>query len=173
MMREADILVALQRLEHAHRSQTPERLATYVEALQRNHVTPGQLGDAVNTALDRCDRFPSISELLRYARPEATNMPRRDGDDGHEDPLTTLEREIEVQNAWLRQFANRHDDYGQRMARLAIERASQKVNDRLAARGQSPRFVAPGVEVFGSDDRASRAAPVKDILSGWMARDEP
>lgn len=174
MMPERDILVALQRLEHAHRSQSPERLAVYVEGIQRHRITPGQLGDAVNTALDRCDRFPALSELLRYARPESVNMPRRDGDEGGEDPIAGLEREIDVQNAWLRRFAQKGDEYGQRMARLAIERASAKVNDRSAARGAGPRYVAVGVEVFGSESpaRRGRATSLEDSMAGWTVEEE-
>lgn len=174
MMSERDILVALQRLEHAHRPQSPERLAVYVEGIQRHRVTPGQLGDAVNTAIDRCDRFPALSELLRYARPEAVNMPRRDGEEGGVDPIVLLERDVEVQNAWLRRFAQKGDEYGQRMARLAIERASRKMNDRLEARGQGPRYVAVGVEVFGSDTapRAKRAVSLEDSMAGWTVEED-
>lgn len=165
-MNDSQILMFLHQLEVAFRPQSPERLSLYRDVIVKRKVTAEQLGDGVLAAIEKCDRFPSVAELLRFARPEAVNMPRRDGDGESVDPIAVLEREIEVQNGWLRHFAQKGDEYGQRMARLAIERASKKVNDRLAARGRGPRYVAPGVEVFG-DARSETNRPVRPDFGDW------
>lgn len=165
-MNDTQIFSMLHKLEVAFRPQSPERLSLYRDVIVKKQITAEQLGDAIITAIERCDYFPSMSDLIKFARPEAVNMPRRDGEPAHEDPITTLEREIATQNAWLREFTRKGDEYGQRMARLAIERASRKVNDRLEARGMPTRHVAPGVEVFG-EERSGHTYPTRASFGDW------
>lgn len=159
MMSQNEILAMLNRLEVHFRPQSPERLASYVEVLLRNKVTAGQLGDAVNAALDKCDNFPSAAALMRFARPEAVNQPRRDAA-GVNDLADEFDREEMALRMWKRRFVEK-GAYGE------ADRVQRRIDDigkRRASRGLTTKL--PG-EVQNFDGTPVGGTPERD----WCVAD--
>lgn len=147
----SEILDALGKVEYASKSIHPDKKALYADVFEEERLTVGQLGDMVRGCVKRLkfSAFPTPAFLLECARPPAINAPSGDGHES-KDPIIWLENEVDVQTRWARHFEERGNDYGARMARLAIERAHTAVNSRLNERGLPARYTASGAEDFGA-----------------------
>lgn len=150
-MRRQDILVALHQLEIAFRRMPPDKIALYADVLEKKQITETELQRGILGCVESYEHFPSLSQILLQARPVTINAPRLDAEKDT-DAISLLEAEITVQTGWLRRFEAKGDEYHSRMARLAIERAQEKINNRLRERGLGTRYVAVGVEEFGADE---------------------
>lgn len=169
-----DVLDALDKLERATRSIPPDKKALFADAIESEKLTRAQLGDAVMTCVKRSKNtfFPAVGAILEAARPPGVNAPPSEGHKSA-DPIVALEREIEVQTAWMRKHEDRLNDFGVRMARKAIERAQDHINRRLQERGISKRYVGVGVEDFGASDLVGAPArTTQGDIDDWLHNSE-
>jgi hypothetical protein len=91
----------------------------------------------------------------------------------HFDPVKGLEWELVAQNAALRAHESRLNDYGARMARIEIERIQEAINRRLISRGQAPRYVGVGVEIFGQEQLPLQPTrPMQNDFHDWNHESE-
>lgn len=168
----SEILVLLNRIEDATRPAPPAKFALFADFLVKDRITGGELADALRGALRewRSACFPPLPKILEWARPSATNQPRRDEPTREFDPIAHMEREIDIHTQWLRKFELRGDDYHAKCARADIARLQDRINARRESQGRGPQYVGVGVEDFSGRSEANR--PVQADFRDWTRNDE-
>lgn len=164
-----EIIDGIGKIEMATRSIHVERKAMVADAMERRRLTFEEVIRAVEVCVEQWEGafFPPTAKILGWARPVTTNAPQRELD-GSRDPIIGLEREIALHTEWLRIFEQKGDAFRSHCARVEIEGAQKRINNRLQERGLSPRYVAVGVELFGAEDTRSKAnRPVQANFGDW------
>lgn len=128
-------------LEIAFKAIPPERVALYADILVRKNVTTGQLADAVTKAIERCDHFPSISALLKFAQEGHENAPRKDV------PERTLEDILDAEETALRAMARKYTLAGRTDIAQDCQKRIDKIHLSRASRGLTTAL-RPTVETF-------------------------
>lgn len=151
-MERGDCLTLMHKLELAFRPIPAERMAIYVDLLLRKNVTYPQLGDAVLLAIEKCERFPSVAELLRFAQPVVENAPRRD------EEAFDLAGSLDQEEASLRWYARQATLKGDYWGANDIQKRIDRIWQQRANRGLTSKM-RPAVENF---DGTPIAAPARD-----------
>lgn len=150
-------LPMLHKLELAFRPIPAERMGMFCDMLIRKHVTEQQLGDAILKAIETCERFPSIAQLLEFAQPKTENAPRRE-----EKPLDLAEI-LDAEEVALRGHARVQTLKGNMDVARDIQRRIDRIWQARASRGLSSKL-RPSVENFDG-------TPLMNVERDWTEED--